>query len=58
MFNKYIDVEAPSLSEQQLVDCSTENNGCTSGLPSAAFEYVKQAGGLAYENSYFYESLQ
>jgi len=46
------------LSEQQLIDCAQDfdNHGCSGGLPSHAFEYIKYAGGLQYEADYAYEA--
>lgn len=44
-------------SEQQLVDCAGdfENNGCSGGLPSHAYEYIYHVGGLALNESYPYD---
>ncbi|CRL02538.1 CLUMA_CG015117, isoform A [Clunio marinus] len=33
-----------SLSEQNLVDCSTADHGCSGGWPTNSFKYVKQNG--------------
>ena len=44
---------APSLSPQQLVDCSTENDGCDGGLMPLAFSYVQQHG-LCLDRDYPY----
>jgi len=46
-----------SLSEQQLLDCAGnyDNHGCNGGLPSHAFQYIKESGGLDTEKAYPYE---
>lgn len=48
--------ELISLSEQELVDCSTSDNGCNGGLPSRAYEdMISTNSGFELEKAYGYE---
>ncbi|KAM6562388.1 hypothetical protein CsatB_022386 [Cannabis sativa] len=46
--------ELVSLSEQELVDCSSKNHGCEGGLMEPAFAFIKKQGGITTEKSYPY----
>jgi C1A family cysteine protease len=43
-----------SLSEQELIDCDTMDQGCNGGLPSIAYQQVMKIGGLVTESQYPY----
>lgn len=45
-----------SLSEQELVDCNSKNNGCDGGLMQDAFEFIKKQGGITTEQNYPYKA--
>ncbi|KAF2885194.1 hypothetical protein ILUMI_20979 [Ignelater luminosus] len=46
-----------SLSEQNLIDCSSENYGCYGGLPTSAYKYVIRNGGIDTEDAYPYLAI-
>lgn len=50
--------ELVSLSEQNLVDCVTENSGCYGGFPYKALMHTINNGGVDTEESYPYEAVQ
>ncbi|KAL3377141.1 hypothetical protein AABB24_003513 [Solanum stoloniferum] len=52
--------EQISLSEQQLIDCSTQNYGCKGGLMTNAYNFLLQNNveGITTESNYPYEETQ
>ncbi|KAL4355516.1 hypothetical protein GQ457_06G023200 [Hibiscus cannabinus] len=47
-----------SLSEQQVLDCSSNNDGCNGGSKVEAFQYIIQNNGLTSEDNYPYQQMQ
>ena len=47
----------PNLSEQQIVDCSNDNNGCGGGWMWRAMRYIRD-NGLVGETTYPYKGVQ
>lgn len=43
-----------SLSEQEIVDCSRENNRCVGGLPHLTFDYIRRES-ISFERDYSYD---
>ncbi|VDL97863.1 unnamed protein product [Schistocephalus solidus] len=48
--------ELLSLSEQELVDCDKNDNGCAGGFMTTAFKAVEDLGGLETEDDYPYKA--
>ncbi|KAK9284578.1 hypothetical protein L1049_023754 [Liquidambar formosana] len=47
-----------SLSEQELLDCDSNNNGCNGGNEARAFNFIINNGGLTTEQDYPYTGTQ
>ncbi|KAL5983393.1 Cysteine protease xcp1 [Asimina triloba] len=52
--NQIVTGNLTSLSEQELIDCDTHNNGCNGGLMDYAFSFIVSNGGLHTEDDYPY----
>lgn len=52
--NKIKTNQLVSLSEQELVDCESDNQGCNGGLMENAYEFIKENGGVTTEQIYPY----
>ena len=46
------------LSQQNLLDCAPNTNGCGGGANKAAYYYIQSNGGIGLESSYPYEGVQ
>lgn len=47
-----------SLFEQHIMDCDSDGDGCSGGLPQKAFEFVARNGGLASDTDYLYQTIE
>ncbi|KAF5801909.1 putative chymopapain protein [Helianthus annuus] len=52
--NKIKTNQLVSLSEQELVDCETDCEGCNGGLMENGYEFIKETGGVTTEQIYPY----
>lgn len=45
------------LSEEQIVSCDVEMDGCDGGYPYAAMQYISKMGGIVHEEKYPYKGI-
>jgi len=45
-------------SEQELLDCTTNNYGCNGGFMTNAFDFIIENGGISIESDYEYQGQQ
>jgi len=55
-FLKKNKLKVERLSEQELVDCSSENYGCNGGLMDLAFDYIIENNGIHTDKNYPYNA--
>jgi hypothetical protein len=57
--NQLVTGEMVTLSEQELVECSTNggNSGCNGGLMDDAFDFIINNGGIDTEDDYPYKAV-
>ncbi|KAG6515791.1 hypothetical protein ZIOFF_026221 [Zingiber officinale] len=56
--NKIVTGNLISLSEQELLDCDTGNDGCDGGHMDVAFKFIIDNGGINSEENYLYTGEQ
>ncbi|KAL1195415.1 putative cysteine protease RDL4 [Cardamine amara subsp. amara] len=55
--NNIVTGELITLSEQDLINCNKENNGCGGGKIETAYEFIINNGGLGTNNDYPYKAV-
>lgn len=51
--NSIINNSTATIAEQEILDCSTENDGCTGGQPYLVYDYIIN-NGISYDSDYNY----
>lgn len=55
--NKIVTGDLVTLSEQDLINCNKESNGCEGGKVETAYEFIINNGGLSTEKDYPYKAV-